>query len=191
MISAAEFNAAVAQLEKLGYSRSFAAAEVERQLGLPERRDTDRALAGGATMAAAALNPVPLPFSIVLPWSHLVSDNDRATPINGEGGKPAKMILAERYKTARLNIVARVRSKLGGAHDVPAIYTPRNEPLRLEARVWVPDNRVHDVHDFAKGVHDALARQLYTNDHWLHDTRWIRAGVDVDHPRAEITITPL
>jgi Holliday junction resolvase RusA-like endonuclease len=64
-------------------------------------------------------------------------------------------------------------------------------PLRLEARVYVPDNRVHDVVNFSKCVHDALKGTVFTDDQWLHDVRWIRAGVDVDAPRCELTITPL
>jgi Holliday junction resolvase RusA-like endonuclease len=57
----------------------------------------------------------------------------------------------------------------------------------------VPDNhpRRHDAVNFAKCTHDALEKLVYTTDHWLYDVRWIRAGVDVDHPRAELTITPL
>jgi Holliday junction resolvase RusA-like endonuclease len=77
-----------------------------------------------------------------------------------------------------------VRPKVAGC-------APVEIPVKLEARVWVPDNRRRDVPNFAKCVHDALEKLVYVNDCWLYDSRWIRAGVDVDHPRAEITITPL
>jgi hypothetical protein len=40
-------------------------------------------------------------------------------------------------------------------------------------------------------VHDALEGVVYTKDRWLDDVRWYRAGVDVDAPRAEITISPI
>ncbi len=65
---------------------------------------------------------------------------------------------------------------------------PLNIPLTLHACVYVPDERPHDVCNFAKCCHDALQRIVYTNDGRLYATYWERSGVDVDAPRAEITI---
>jgi Holliday junction resolvase RusA-like endonuclease len=36
-----------------------------------------------------------------------------------------------------------------------------------------------------------MAGTIFEDDSQLHDVRWIRAGVDVDAPRCELTITPL
>lgn len=194
------FDSAVAQLVNLGWARETAEREVRRQLsrvGLEEplSRAGRDAIVAACERTAAAVDHVDLPFSIVLPWSLLVSDNDRATPVVNfkklVDGKPtATSILTERYKTARLNIASLVRQKLGGGYHTPSPKAPVARPVELVARVYVPDNRIHDVPDFAKGVHDALARQVYTNDAWIYRAVWERAGVDVDAPRAEITINP-
>lgn len=179
------FEAAVAQLVRQGFARDVAEREVQRQLlgGLPKGRVPSQAALREAIMR------VPLPFSIVLPWSVLISDNDRLVPIPVDATK-ARLILTDRYKTARQTIVALIRQKLGGGHNEPSELAPVAEPVQLLARVFVPDNRIHDVPDFAKGVHDAMARQVFTNDAWIYRAVWERAGVDVDRPRAEITISP-
>lgn len=125
---------------------------------------------------APAATPAPTwPVRLRLPWSMLVSDNDKYTVSDN------RMILTTRYRKAKGRIQALAR--LGAS-------SPANQPVRLVAAVYVPDNRAHDVCNFAKLVHDALQGLVYTTDRWLYDARWYRAGVDVDAPRAEITITP-
>lgn len=119
------------------------------------------------------------PVRIRLPWSLLVSDNERNKVRFDD-----KQLSSARYRQAKAAIAARVREQLG---DVEAAAIP----LALDARVWLPDNRVHDVCNFSKALHDALKGVVFTDDQWLYDTRWRRAGVDVDAPRAEITIQPM
>jgi hypothetical protein len=139
----------------------------------------------------ATARPVPeapaivWPLRFTLPWSHLVSDNCRfAAGTERRGGG---LLLTTDYRRCRGLIRDKVRDLLG--HPAPS---PVAIPLRLEARVWVPDEaRAHDVCNFAKAVHDSLQGVVVTNDRWLWDTRWIHAGADVDAPRAELTITPL
>lgn len=130
---------------------------------------------------ARVVTPAPAtiawPVRLSLPWSALVSDNDRYTVHGG------RLHLTKPYRAARKAIKKRAGDLMAGA-------APVGVPLRLEARVWVPDERPHDCCNFAKGVADALQHVVYTTDRWLYDTRWIRAGVDVDAPRAEILITP-
>lgn len=113
-----------------------------------------------------------------IPWSALVSDNRKYGVING------KLVAQKPYRVARRAIHALAVETMNGrpAADIP---------LRLVARVYVPDNRVHDVVNFSKAVHDALKGTVFTDDRWLYDARWIRAGVDVDAPRCELTISPL
>lgn len=168
-------------------SRDDLVRALVRTTGMPERRaqaiidNQQRLKAGpGVTEADAVGVTVALPLSITIPWSALVSDNDRTTPI-ADGGK-ARIILTERYKTARRAIHALLTDRLNGA-------LPISVPVDLYARVFTPDRRIHDCPDFAKGVHDAMARQVFTNDAWIYRAVWERAGVDVDRPRAEITIS--
>ena len=120
-----------------------------------------------------------LPVTIVVPWSYLVSDNAKygATIRNG---KP-RLLLTAAYREAKGRIEARARAQVGKA-------SPADGALSLRCLVWLPDNRQHDITNFAKIIADSLQRIVYHNDSQLWETSWIRAGVDVDSPRAEVTI---
>lgn len=127
------------------------------------------------------------PIHIRVPWSALISDNDKyGVTMRGTMAKPfPKLILQARYREAKLK--AREAGKA-----VMGTCPPLTMPLAFTGRVWVPDNRGgHDVCNFAKCLLDALQKTVYANDDQLHDVRWIRAGVDVDAPRCEIEIAPL
>lgn len=191
---------AIAHLVNLGWSRATAVREVGRQFwdGIIDRRapETITANGGAVTVARIEEDSTPIarpgiawPLELVLPWSALESDNRKHGAILTTVGslrKPVpKLIMQAGYREAKTKARAIARLGVGDAAAVAF-------PLRLEARVWVPDNRPgHDVANFAKCAHDALEKVVYTSDQYLHDVRWIRAGVDVDAPRAEITITPL
>jgi hypothetical protein len=142
--------------------------------------------------AAAVLRPnLTFPLRLVLPWSSLVSDNDKygvAMRGNGSNAHPI-LLLKPEYRRAK----DAANKRAVEAMTVEGVrLEPLTQPLALVARVWVPDNRPgHDVANFAKCAHDAFERVVYAKDEWLHDVRWIRAGVDVDAPRAEIEIRPL
>lgn len=131
-----------------------------------------------------------LPIRLVLPWSALCSDNDKSAPAMRQSttGKAFPVIiLTGKYRQAK-----QAARKIGvEAMTVDGRRAdPLEQPLKLTARVWVPDNRPgHDVANFAKCAHDALEKVVYTKDELLHDVRWVRAGVDVDRPRAELLIT--
>jgi Holliday junction resolvase RusA-like endonuclease len=137
----------------------------------------------------AVARQIGWPLELTLPWSHLVSDNQRHGAIVrlvGPNHTPTPLlIMTAAYREAKGKIMKLARAQLAGAEPVAI-------PLKLEARVWLPGGRgKHDVCNFAKAVHDALQEIVYVDDQYLHDVRWIRAGVDVDHPRAELTISPL
>lgn len=141
--------------------------------------------------AIAEPDPAPAitwPLQLTLPWSYLASDNAKhgAVLVQVAGGKLIpKLIMQAGYREAKTKIRKLARDTIAGAEPVAI-------PLRLEARVWVPDTtRKHDVANFAKCTHDALQEAIYTDDQYLYDVRWIRAGVDVDRPRADVTIMPL
>jgi Holliday junction resolvase RusA-like endonuclease len=186
VITSDEFKKAVAELVRHGFSREKAEHEVRSQLGNPRQAPGVLALAPDAVQLVAY---VRLPLSLVLPWSALASDNLSRSPVVvnvGPNQRPImKLVMKAPYRDAKAKARAIARQLIGDVEPV-------SQPLRLVARVWVPDNRAgHDVSNFAKCTHDAFEKVIYTKDEWLHDVRWIRAGVDVDHPRAEISITPL
>jgi Holliday junction resolvase RusA-like endonuclease len=161
--------------------------EVERALirrGVPALMARTAAFLGSEEPTPAASEEldgpsIEWPVRLILPWSYLISDNRKYGVIEG------KLILTKDYRRCKGLIHDAAKTKLAGALPVAI-------PLSLEARVWVPDDiKAHDVCNFAKAAHDALEGVVYTKDRWLHDVRWIRAGVDVDGPRAELRIAPL
>lgn len=129
----------------------------------------------GLTVLAAG---VPMPLRVRIPWSALVSDNDKYTVAHG------KLVLTDPYRAAKKAIGNAGADAMGG-------FPHLDGPLSLTARVWMPDNRPHDLTNFCKVVHDGLEKVVYRADSQLYDVRWIRAGVDVDAPRCELTISPL
>jgi hypothetical protein len=162
-----------------------------RTTGMPRERALVIVRSQPSARRAAPLtvptSPAPAPaiewpLRLTLPWSHLVSDNDKYTPALRDGR--AVLVLTPEYREAKRQTRQLAERKLGDA--APVAF-----PLSIEARVWVPDNmRAHDVCNFAKCCHDALEGVVYTKDRWLYRTAWNRAGVDVDAPRAEILIQP-
>jgi Holliday junction resolvase RusA-like endonuclease len=140
------------------------------------------------TVAAGTMNvailsrplTILMPVRLRIPWSALASDNDKYR-VNKEEGR---LYATAQYREAKKRIKNLATEAMDGR---PAAACP----LALVARVYVPDNRVHDVVNFSKCCHDAMKGVVFTDDQWLHDVRWIRAGVDVDAPRCELTITPL
>jgi Holliday junction resolvase RusA-like endonuclease len=122
------------------------------------------------------------PVTLHLPWSTLISDNKKFRAV--QRGDQAIMAINAGYREAAERIRELAMSKAAGAQ-------PAAEPLQVTARVWFPDNGVRDMTNWSKLVFDAMKGTVYEDDRWLHDVRWIRLGVDVDAPRAEITITPL
>lgn len=177
-----------------GLDRSAQIRALKRQLGVSEERAI--AIVDGAVIASADTRqaktvgvPAAWPLRIVVPWSALISDNRKHGAILtkvGPNQQPIpKLIMQAGYREAKAKVRQLARLAMGEAEPVGV-------PLQLEARVWVPDRRSrHDVANFAKCCHDALIDAVYTDDQWLHDVRWIRAGMDVDRPRAEILIAPL
>lgn len=127
--------------------------------------------------------PLLFPICLTLPWSALISENRRFA------SRGSRIFMTAPYKAARATA-----KKIGLAAMTASdgkLFPPLARPLALVARVWFPDNRIHDAPNFAGATHNALKKIVFADDAWLHDVRWIRAGVDVDAPRAEIDIRPL
>jgi Holliday junction resolvase RusA-like endonuclease len=160
----------------------------------PETRETRSPRQEVTTLAHPTFAPRPLPIApapapavawplrLTLPWSMLVSDNLKWRAATR--GNTATIVLTPAYRDAKRRIRALCLTLMAGRR-------PLTIPLALEARVWVPDRRRRDVVNYSKALHDALTGTVFLDDAQLHDVRWIRAGVDVDAPRADITITPL
>lgn len=140
--------------------------------------ETANSATAAATYVAVFDGTVILPVRLRIPWSALVSDNAKYGVVGG------RLIAQKPYRAAKKAIHKLAKDVMNGR---PAAACP----LRLVANVYLPDNRVHDVVNFSKCVHDALKGSVFVDDQWLHDVRWIRAGVDVDAPRCELTISPL
>jgi Holliday junction resolvase RusA-like endonuclease len=142
--------------------------------------ETANTVATTTFVAVRFEGPLILPVRLRIPWSALASDNDKFRVNKVEG----RLYATAQYREAKKAVKKLAEDAMG---DRPAADCP----LSLVARVYVPDNRVHDVVNFSKCLHDALKGTVFTDDRWLYDVHWIRAGVDVDAPRAEICISPL
>lgn len=165
----------------------FTRDEIRRQLREQNVGEAaiERALAlqFGDPMPVVAPPAVTWPLTFTLPWSALVSDNRKYAPAVRNGA--SRLLLRPEYRAAKEKARSVARAAMG---DV----MPCLESMTLTARVWVPDHRPgHDVCNFAKCLCDALNGVVYRDDAQLHRVTWERAGVDVDRPRAEITVTPV
>ena len=152
-------------------------AAARKRMTLPRYRAWIREQATTAPLpdlAAPTAPNVPINIRIVLPFEILCPDNDKFGVIRGV------MINTKRYRRAKKAIRNAAREQYLG----PLI----EHPVALVGRVWFPGEN-GDAPNFGKAVHDALEKVIYPNDKLLHDARWIRVGVDVVRPRAELTIT--
>ncbi len=177
------FEEIVKSMTDLGVPREKAEWQARLECGLPPVArgyavDTDP-----VPCFAPDAPSIALPLRFTLPWSALCSDNyHEKASLTIRKGKPfPRKILDARYKAARDKTADIVRG-------IAANGTPLAQPLALHAMVYVPDERPHDPCNFAKCCLDSLQRIVYASDRWVYDVRWIRAGVDVDAPRAEITV---
>jgi Holliday junction resolvase RusA-like endonuclease len=160
----------------------IARRDEQRRRGLPL---VASALRPDVAPSPAAVVPPAVPVAVVgvrrvrLPWSVLVPDNQKHVPREG------RLFLTPEYREAKNQARAKIAEQLAGA-------PPLTTDVRLEARVYLPNlSRKRDVANLSKLVHDALSTLVYVDDSQIADTRWIRAGVDVDAPRCELTITSL
>lgn len=155
----------------------------------PPMRPIEWAGTPAPARAAERLRPIvsahPRTVSLRIPWSGLMSDNGKwAAVARFVGGTwVGRLLLTSEYRRKR-DAIKRLAVDAMLGREMFA------QPLALEARVWVPDNHRRDVVNFSKALLDALSKVVYADDHWLHRVTWERAGVDVDAPRCELTITP-
>ena len=149
-----------------------------RARGLPIT-DDDVGLVGRANCARLA--PAPAEYvpddgtrTVRLPWSVLISDNK----------KPGVGFFNKReYREAKKRAGAIAAEQLQG-------LVPLHGALVSAARLYEPDRRrKRDLSNLMKLVHDALNGSAYVDDRDIDHVDWDRAGVDIDAPRLEVTIT--
>lgn len=166
--------AAVAQLVGLGFSREVAESQARIQLlgETPAAKPQPRPEA----------QEVRLPCRFSIPWSLLISDNERHCP-GMRGGKP--VVLTKPHYGQAKNKIAEIATR------ATECGVPLRKPLRFDGLVFPPRATRVDCTNFAKLVQDALSCVVYSDDKWLYEVFWKRMPADVDQPRAEVTITEL
>ncbi|HEY2851152.1 MAG TPA: RusA family crossover junction endodeoxyribonuclease [Gemmatimonadaceae bacterium] len=99
------------------------------------------------------------------------------------------LILSAAYRAGKKKAEDELRDQMtNGAYPVH----PLQGRLMLVARMFEPNRSSRrDIANYAKMVHDALTGIVYEDDSQLDRVTWIRAGVDIDRPRLELTITVL
>ena len=110
---------------------------------------------------------------LTLPWSAL------------QTGNRFFGLASKAYRAAKAKAVAQIESQL------PAI-TPvfPDGAVRIVVTLYMPNEHRRDVLNYAKLICDAMSSRVYRDDSQIHDAHFLRM-VDVDRPRADITIQPL
>jgi Holliday junction resolvase RusA-like endonuclease len=112
---------------------------------------------------------------VVLPWAALASSNQRNQRLGGRGH-------SWQYKKA-----------LVAVHQVAMAQLPPPQPTFPKGSVFLriafypPDERRRDVHNYTKGLFDALEGVLYTNDSQIVYATVIRKPSDKQNPRVEVS----
>lgn len=94
----------------------------------------------------------------------------------------ARLITAPEYRVAKQGAEYAIKSQWKGQ--------PMTVPVELVALVYVPDRRVRDNSNLSKLLLDSMSGIVYVDDSQVEDERWIKAGIDRENPRVEITVTP-
>jgi len=146
--------------------------------GVPPEKAARATMSPMSEHLSTALAAAPAgPVTLVLPWSCLMSDNRHRGPVSSRADAAA-------YKLARTRAHAEAAEQWGPR-------APFSGRIALIARIFPPNAQRRDVGNFAKCLKDALCGVAYADDVQVVDERWIRAAIDIDRPRAEITIEEL
>lgn len=127
------------------------------------------------TYAALPLAPDPLPSApLILPWSVMVSDNERFSVVYGQNR------LSQKYRTAKASIATLAR-----------LYWRRSVldgDVHLVARFYFPDARKRDAGNYRKALTDALTGVVYGDDSQLAGEHYLKGAIDRTNPRVEVCI---
>jgi len=175
----------------------WSTASIEERVAEVARRNRNRAAGRSPTddgpvvkpeWATRAVDAVMAPARsarriCVLPWSMLVPDNQRFAPaLRMVRGKPkAVLVMTKEYRAAKKRAVVCLSEQRTETITVPC---------RLVATLYEPNTHRRDLANYAKLTHDALTdAKIIADDSLIADVRWMRAGVDIDHPRLELILT--
>lgn len=124
------------------------------------------------------------PVTLTLPWSVLVSTNQRTNPA-GWGKMKGRQFLTQRYRNALVTAEIMVLNQVRGRRPK---FTG---PVSLEMRFWEPDRRRRDPGNLVKLIEDSMTGVVYADDAQICRSLWERAGVDRLDPRVEIRVSAL
>lgn len=124
--------------------------------------------------------------TITIPWKFLALANHRLMPVVRwiDRAPKAVLITAPDYRQAKESAEYHIKSQWRGMEMLTG-------PLQLVALCYFPDKRKRDAVNISKMVCDAMNGLVYVDDSQIEDERWIKAGIDKENPRAELSITPL
>lgn len=116
-----------------------------------------------------------------LPWSLLVSDNERSQPIVLGNGK-LRFVASAKYKAAKQAARELLTQQVGG-------NPPLAGRVRVTATLIEPNaSRTRDLSNFAKLVNDVMSGIVYVDDGQIDSLTWQRGVPDIDRPRLLLAV---
>lgn len=150
--------------------------------------EADRRWAERLRKAVPPPPPPPQEMTAVIPFTLLVSDNERSAPvIMKTGGKPyPRLVLNRKYKQAKEKIRLSVRAQC------PTGWVPLTGPVTVRVEITEPDRkRVRDITNWCKQLGDACSGVLYEDDGQVCSATYVRLAPDPETARAVITVRNL
>jgi Holliday junction resolvase RusA-like endonuclease len=126
----------------------------------------------------------PAAVSLSLPWSTLMPDNNRHCIVMTEGSP--RILTTQEYRARKKRAREQLEAQLGDGWRAIAV------PVRVRLELIEPNRTAkRDILNYQKLVCDAMTGLVYVDDSLIDDAHWKRGAVDIDRPRAEITVSPL
>jgi hypothetical protein len=127
---------------------------------------------------------------IVLPWSSLVTDNNRQAWVG------TRMMTTKEYKLAKQRAVDAIETQIGDTLPsdlLAAGWQPLfASPVAITVMLFEPNRSAkRDLLNYQKLICDAMTGIVYADDSLIDDAHFTRGAPDIDRPRAEITVTPI
>lgn len=128
---------------------------------------------------------------LVLPWSVLLTDNNRQHWVG------TRMMTTKAYKAAKARAVESIKQQMTDA-DWRDLVGPewwplyRTQPVAITVTLIEPNRSAkRDLLNYQKLICDAMSGVVYADDSLIDDAHFTRGMPDIDRPRAEITVRPL
>lgn len=135
-------------------------------------------------MTTMAHDPRLHALRIVIPFDLVVPDNARLGVVKG------RAILTRRYRASKRAIQLLALKARQELPDAVREYWPVSSPrvVSLQIVVFSPDARRRDIGNVVKQLGDGLAGVAYQDDAQIDYLSIVRAGMDREHPRVEISV---